>query len=421
MARAEVLTAKKARGLNTFFTDLDHSEGEPDRVLAVRGLKVQFLLKDRVIVGASSMFHKVWADVFGDHTDLVGLLQDGALVPALQDKYASVDEFFDRNPGYGDRARQLFADNTAEFLPWNVDENSGWFQGRFRWAVSDPRSVFRVQTGISDFQANAIAGRLDELVEGAEFFRRGHAVQAVRDVCPEHEAYASNFANLLYRVSGARVVGAEGHFPQANLVKAGITASDHKIADSSIFWDMFVDAVLSNLSSATAVTVERLDRLKFSDIANLRREELFRSFREKFDGLLAEAKGRPPSQDPGRLFFDCMEIDSLAADLRRSFADAIRRELKAKAIEDRVPGIWEIASATASYAVGGPLAAAVGLLSTFKAVPEMTAVLDSRLAESIRQRFEMASAAVMRMAGLSQGKKTALIRAYRSLLIYGVD
>lgn len=233
--------------------------------------------------------------------------------------------------------------------------------------------------------------------------------------------YVSNFVHLMYRISGARVVRAEGHFPQANLVKAGITASDHKVADSSIFWDMFVDAVLSNLSSATAMTIERLDRLGFEDIAKLRREELFRTFREKFDGLLAEAKGRAVPGDPEALFFSCMEIDSLADDLQRTFMAEISKELKARAIEDKMPGIWEVASATASYAVGGPFGVVVGLLSTFKAVPEMTAVVNSTLADSVRQRLEMASAVVKRMLGLSHRRKSALIRTYQRLLVYGVS
>ncbi|MGE4280360.1 MAG: hypothetical protein AB7G62_12270 [Magnetospirillum sp.] len=420
MVNGEALKPNELGGLKTFFTDLDHSDRERDPVLAVRGLKVQLLLKDRVVVGASSMFHQVWLDMFKEHGDLVGLLGDGVLVPALQDKYPSVDAFFDHNPTYGNEARRLFVENTARFLPWNVDENSGWFRERFRWAISDPRSVLRVQTGIPDAQAEAVGKRLDELVEGDDFFRRGHAVQAVRDVCPEHETYVSNFVNLVYRISGARVVKAEGHFPQANLVKVGITASDHKVADSSIFWDMFVDAILSNLSSATAMTMERLDRLGFADIAKLRREELFRTFREKFDGILAEAKGRVSADDPEALFFNCMEIDGLAENLRRSFMAEISRELKARAIEDKVPGIWEMASATASYAVGGPFGAVVGLLSTLKAVPEMTTVVNSRLADSIRQRLEMATATVMRMVGLSHRRKTALIRTYQRLLVYGL-
>ena len=58
--------------------------------------------------------------------------------------------------------------------------------------------------------------------------------------------------------SGSRVVNSESHFPQSNLTRLGVTDDDKIVSDESIFWDIYVETVISFLNSAIKLTPERL-------------------------------------------------------------------------------------------------------------------------------------------------------------------
>lgn len=422
MARElRIIRPEELRGPRSFFTDLDPADGQRDPTAAVRSLKLQLLLKTKVIVGASSLFHTEWLEIFRHQKGLTGLLNDGSLVPALRDEFQTIDDFFIDKSTYHEDARLFFAENTGAVLPWSLEKNSEWFFNCVLGAIADSKSVLRVQTSLSPTEASRLAARVKELRLADKYFKRSHAEQAAREICPEHEAYVSNFAGLVYRVSGARVVKAEGHYPQANLIGVGITPCDIRLSDESIFWDMFVDAVMSYLNSATALTIERIDRLGFGDIADLRAGHLSQTFAEKFDEILKLAKGKVDVHDPASLFLTCQEMEAAADHLKRDFYDALGKELKARAFEDRLPGLFEIASAALEWTVSGPAGAAIGLLTNLLAIPEMTAAIDKKLSERLRRRLDFAKSCLKRVVGLSHQKRTALISMYQKLLLHGFE
>lgn len=280
--------------------------------------------------------------------------------------------------------------------------------------------MLRQGTKITENVASNIVKRIKELKEKGQFFQREHAEQAATEACPEHLEFISKFVGLAYRVSGARVVNAEGHFPQANLAGSGISQGDLQLADESIFWDMFVDAAISYLHSATSLTLERIDRLSFVDIATLRSAHQTQAFIEKFDDLLRAVKVNININDPEQLFLTCHEISEITDQLKRDFYDQLGKELKANAFNQRLPGIYEATSAALQFTLTGASGSAFGLLTSFLAIPEMTTAIDKRLTENIKRRIEYSKNCLSRITGLSYQKRTALIDMYGRLVKYGL-
>lgn len=101
------------QGPRTFFTDLDPADTQQDRTAAIRSLKLQLLLKSKVIIGASSLFHTQWMELFRQQKGLTNLLSDGSLIPALRDQYQTIDDFFIDKKNYHQNA-QFFLMNTPK-------------------------------------------------------------------------------------------------------------------------------------------------------------------------------------------------------------------------------------------------------------------------------------------------------------------
>jgi len=422
MSKTMRLSPDCLKGPRSYFTDLDPKDRLADRLDVLRKLKLQMLTKDRVIVAASSLFHISSAELFFRDPGLTKALNQGVIAPALRDEYSDVSDFFRGRPEaeYTDSSKTFFSQNTGAFITWNLQDNTSWFHNVFLRHLSDQSSLLRTRLNVSQNSIDSFIGNITHLIgqRGAaeRFLRREDIVTASEIFDQKTSDYLINFGHFIYRLSGARVVNADGHFPQSNLVNIPLTDRDELLSDPTIFWDLYVEAVVSQLSSAVRIEEERLDSLSFMDILILRDGLLDTKFADAYDSFIQKAKEEIDIHDPDRLILKQEEISQASETLATRFRKGISQELSKRRIASDVGAIFNVASVIELF-TGGII---TGTVSAAKSIPQITSRFSPRLAESMNNRAKYASRVVSNIVGWSPKQRNALLSGYLSLLRYGI-
>jgi hypothetical protein len=199
-----------------------------------------------------------------------------------------------------------------------------------------------------------------------------------------------------------------------------VAGNEQAISEETIFWDIFVEAVVSYLTSAIRITPERLDRLTFTDIRKIRASLSLHDFSEVYDNLLAQAKRTVSIDDPDRLILKREEIIAAAQQLRREFAQRIGAEVKEADSSQRAGAMWEVVNVLAM--VCNPVMGfIVGCLSALGALPEITTVASKEMSDALAQRKLWLERFINKRLGWSQAHQRAMVDSYRELVQYGLD
>lgn len=419
------LDAVALSGPRSFFTDLDPKDPNYDRKQVELKLKLQFLLKEKVAIAASSLFTDTGYTLLSSEEGLVQSLEEGIIVPAIRNEYVDAKDFFERykHTQWSPRVKEFFIRHTTHSIPWDLEENSSWFEKTFRDHLMDSKSLLRTKTELTEFMAQDFLHHLDtekdKLQTEYKYLRREHiyavASKFGEDIC----SYITNYADLVYRISGSRVVNCESHFPQSNLTNLRVTEADKLLSEDSIFWDIYVETVMAFLRSAIRLTPERLDSLSFIDVLKIRKRLLDKQFTDKYDSLIEKAKAKVDIHDPDRMILQQQEINAAAHSLRKEFTGRILTEAQLKETNPRENSMWELANVLAL--ISSPkIGLMVGTLSAFKSIPEITSLLSKSLAESIRKRYEWMHSFINHRIGWSKEQKKILLDGYRELIEYGL-
>jgi len=307
MIHPEPISPNELTGPRSYFTDIDPKDKSYNQPDVTRKLKLQLLTKKNIVIAASSLFHDIGFTLFSSDPGLTRTLEAGIVLPAIRDKFNGVEGFFDAKgtDGYSPPSRRYFASNTGHYVPWSLTENTKWFQQVFFDNLADNQSLLRSRLPISDSAAIDLLGELNEIValkpDGQQFLRRDDISCVASKMGEATAAYLNNFGHLIYRISGARVVNSEGHFPQSNLANLGFAGNDRQLADARIFWELYVEAVISHITSAARLSEDRLDSLSFEDILKVREGLFDAAFAETFDSLMKMAKSEVNLHDPNQL------------------------------------------------------------------------------------------------------------------------
>ena len=410
-------------GPRSFFTDIDPTDSNYNEQDAIRKLKLQLLTKDRIVIAASSLFHDIGLEVFIENKDLVPALENGIIVPAIRNEFDGVTSFFDNKAGYSEKSKAFFTQHVGHSVPWDLTENSNWFRQHFFEALSDPNSVLRVKGGLNERQACDITTTLNDRI-GSEspanrFLQRKHIQEVGKKYSRRLESFLNNYSNLVYRLSGSRVVNSEGHFPQSNLTKLEIVENERMLSDENIFWDIYSETVFSYLGTAIRLNPDRLDNMGFSDILKMRRSFFDIGFSHEYDNLIALVKQKADISDPDRLILHMHEISQLATQLRDSFSVRVKSELSVVDSSERENALWQIGNALcllASPTVG----LIVGALSALKSIPEITAPISKPLANAMDVRLSWMREFVNSKLSWSGSQRKSFLDAYKSLATYGL-
>jgi len=289
-------------------------------------------------------------------------------MPAFRADKADLSELFARKrfPGCDD-AVQFYSDHVRNTVTWQLDENSGWFRDRFIADLQDGRSVLRRHFGkehedaiddlLCEIQKESLLGRetIDRVSTGLPLkYRR--LLQAYRE--------------LLYHVSGARVVNCESALPQENYIDydlADLQQRRVRLSEEQVLWKLLVELVLDSLQRAV-LPVDVLDSISFEDVMKIRQPLLMSDFQEKYDELIRSVVAPPGADNLRILSID--ELEQIRSELARNFDEVIQKELpkflKKKAFQ-QCKQLASVSSSVALNLVGavpgaGLIASTVGVL-----------------------------------------------------------
>lgn len=411
------------KGPRSFFTDIDSNDKNYDQQDALRKLKLQLLTKEKVVVPASSLFKDIWLNIFKNNEDLTPALESGILIPAIRDQFKDVEEFFE-NKNYGEDNKSFYREHVTHSIPWSLEENTQWFYKHFTGSLIDSKSVLRTKGNISENEAIEILHEINELIQEEElssrFLQRKHIEQVGHKKSTKTKAFLINYANLIYRLSGSRVVNSEGHFPQSNLTKLNIVGNERILSDENLFWDIYAETVFSFLGTAIRLTPERLDNLSFSDILKVRVSFFDIGFATDYDNLIFSVKKNTSLLDPDKLILHMHEISSMAQSVKSKFESRVKSEILVRDSGTTEKALWQMANVVSLLASPG-IGLAVGTLSALNSIPEITAPISNDLSNSLKVRMNWIRNFVNQRVGWSEHQKTSFIEAYRVLAIYGLE
>ncbi|EDN68648.1 hypothetical protein BGP_0474 [Beggiatoa sp. PS] len=423
---ANVTHPNQLKGPRSFFTDLDPRDPDYNKTEITRRLKLQLLTKEKLIIPASSLFHEIgYHLIVGNKKDegLVDCLEKGIILPAIRNQFHSVENFFENKKEYSKQAKQFFTTHVSDYVSWDLKENSMWFKEKFYEGLQDTNSLLREKTSLSNEVVSECIYLLDKEIQkdsSDNFLRREHIEKVGKHYNQTIQDFFNSYANLVYRISGARVVNSEGHFPQSNLTRLGITGNEQDISDDSIFWDIYVEAVMSFLNSAVKLTTERLDNLTFSDILKIRQALFNITFSQTYDELISAAKQKISISDPDKLILKQQEIILSAQELREVFKEKIRFELETKNCEKRENSLWQVANVLALVSTP-QIGMLVGCLNALKSLPEITVAFSKNFAETMDLRLKWMRNYINSKREWNTSQKQSLLDAYKELITYGLN
>jgi len=410
-------------GPRSFFTDIDPTDPNYDKSDALTRLKLQLLTKERIVIAASSLFHDIGLEIFLENKELVSALEQGIIVPAIRNEFDGVESFFESKVGYSEKSKAFFTQHVGYSVPWDLMENSNWFKQHFIEALLNPGSVLRVKGELSEEHASDIIVKLNSLIsseqEGNRFLQRKHIQEAGKNFPTRLQSFLNNYANLVYRLSGSRVVNSEGHFPQSNLTRLEVVENERLLSDENIFWDIYSETVFSYLGTAVRLTSDRLDNMHFSDILQMRRSFFDVGFSHEYDNLISMVKQKADISDPDRLILHMHEIAQIAARLKEGFSSRVRSELSIADTGGRENALWQVVNALCLLA-SPSIGLIVGALSALNSIPEITAPISKPLADAINARLAWMREFVNSKIGWSASQRRSFLDAYRSLAFYGL-
>ncbi len=418
-----LLLPKQLSGPRSYFTDLDPHDAEMSMASVERNLKLQLLTKERVVIAASSLYHNIGFDLFSGSKGLTKALNEGIILPAIRAEFESPKGFFQEKSDYSAPSEKFFIENTSKYVSWSLFDNTSWFKKEFYKSLRNPSSALRVNTTLTDYDVDKIIADCDYRVSISPEGKR-HLGREIIDAVMANYAFdvgttVRGYTNLIYRISGAKVVNSEGHFPQCNLTKIKNSEGQAALSDSSIFWDIYVEAVLQHVTSAARISSDRIDRLDFEDILSIR-SDLFKSkFSVAYDELIAKAKHSVVEEDPEQVILRAEQLSEAAESLRKLFSERVTYENSLIDRKPRETALWQVANVIALFS--NPLIGSiVGTLSALNSLPEITTPISNELSKDIELRGSVLRNLINEKIGWSTSQRKVFIDAYRSLLSYGI-
>lgn len=361
------------RGPRAYFTAFDYRIVERTRNRdklhreVERKLKALLLLKSHIVCAASHLTSRFAYEIFAICPEL---LSESHIIPAFRVDKQTIDELFERKrfPGK-EEALHFFKEHVATTVNWELRENSNWFRERFISELRDNRSVIR--RNLTDVPVGTIESMVDEIAS-SEVLSRALIESYAADLPRKARQVLLNYRELVYHMSGARVVNCESSLPQENYIDydlADISQRRTKLSEEQILWKLLIESVLESFQRAM-IPVELLDTLSFQDILAIRKPLLESPFQDEYDRLINTAI-HGIGTSPGRLF-DIYELERIRETISNTFHAVIEEEIpsyiRRRAKEERK----EMWSTSASVALGllgfvpvpgiGVIAGAAGLL-----------------------------------------------------------
>jgi len=281
-------------GPRAYFTDIDYKivyfrqDRDAYNREVERRLKILLLTKNIIVCAASHLTHEFAYNFLKDNSIL---LEKSMIIPALRrDKQHITDYLEDKRIKRPIKKRMMgfYEDYVNQVVDWELMENTTWFRENLLKALKDERSVIR--RNLFHLPKSKLNSLISE-IERNEILTREIILQSISTWTTREQKILLNFVNMLYHISGSRVVNCESALPQENYIDYSLADfSKHRttLSETQVFVKIFFELAFETLYKNT-LPVELLNVLTFEDIYYLRKPIEKSSFRKKYEELIQKS------------------------------------------------------------------------------------------------------------------------------------
>lgn len=356
------------QGPRAYFTDFDYkivrfkSHKEVYRREVERRLKIILLTKNTVVCAASHLTHEFAYNLFKDNPIL---LTESMILPALRRDIEHITDYLEeRTPGEYPLAQDLgiksylkenmkdfYRDHVNNVVDWELIENTAWFRENLLKALNNDNSVIR--RNLTNLPKGKLAFLIDEIKRN-DILTRELILKNISTWPPSEQKTLLNFVNLVYHMSGARVVRCESNLPQENYIDYSLAdISKHRIilSETQIFWKIFLELAFETMLKR-AIPIELLDTLTFEDIFYVRKPIQKSSFREKYDEMIQKGVQAVERNNPDELLYDINELLQIKDRVSKGFEEVFETELHEVLKNKHVERVKRTGKSTLSLGLG---------------------------------------------------------------------
>ena len=329
----ERVNSSELLGVNAYFTNFDNrivnssTNKEALKRSAERTLKILLLTKNNVVCAASHLENPIAFSLFYENPVL---LEKQLVIPAFRSDKQDIRELFEGKRISKERKLNMISfydEKLSKTVLWNLAENSTWFRDTFVNGLTTDNSVIRSNlSGLSDDEVLSIV----QDVKRHETLGRGDIEAIVEKYDVRTKRIIRNYRELVYHMSGARVVNCESTLPQENYIDYSLADLEHhrtQLSEVQVFWKLFIELILASLHRYR-FPIEALDELSFEDISELRQPISKTSFirdYNRFYQLAADSISKDSRDD---ILYNYCELCEIKDSLEKQFNEVFEKELK---------------------------------------------------------------------------------------------
>lgn len=396
------------QGPRAYFTDFDYKivrfkhHKETYRREIERRLKVILLTKNTVVCAASHLTHEFAYNLFKDNPIL---LTEGMVLPALRRDIEDITDYLEEKapreyPVVQDleiksylkeNMKDFYRDHVNKVVDWELIENTAWFRENLLKALNNDYSVIRRNL------TNLPKGKLNFLIneiEKNDILTREMIFKSISTWSSREQKTLLNFVNLVYHMSGARVVNCESALPQENYIDYSLADfSKHRsmLSDTKVFLKTFFELSFETLYRNT-LPVELLDTLSFEDIYYLRKPLENSSFRRKYDNLIQTSLEiiRDSETNSDVSLCDIEKPLEILEEISKTFEEVFKQELPEFLKKKHQEITKDMRKSTLSLGLGvAGFVPCVSTITTLLSLPSISREFFINLSQGFRSRKEI--------------------------------
>ncbi|MEM2970121.1 MAG: hypothetical protein QXR63_04215 [Candidatus Bathyarchaeia archaeon] len=322
------------QGPRAYFTDFDYTivqfkhDAEVYRREVERRLKIILLTKKNIVCAASHLASEFAYSIFKDNSIL---LAQKMVIPALREDKEHVTDYLKGKrikSSIKEKMQSFYESHVEEVVNWEFMENVAWFRGKILAALNDENSVIRRNLrGIPRQKINSLVREIQK----ENVVTRDLILKSISTWSPKEQRTLLNFVNLVYHISGARVVNCESALPQESYIDYSLTDFSMrrtKLSETQVFLKIFFELAFEILNK-NPLPVALLDELSFEDIYYLRKPLENSAFQKKYDDLIQNCIQivRSAEVDTGGVMYDIAKPIEIIDKISETFEEIFEKEL----------------------------------------------------------------------------------------------
>lgn len=330
------IESKAFSGARAYFTSFDNTIVEQQKDLTSfkkqieRALKILLLTKNNIVSGASTITSSEFIYDFFQQNSI--LLSENMIVPALRNDKKSVAEYVERLPRISSEKKIemifFYNNHIKNVVNWELLENSNWNKKTFLQGFYEPHSV--IMRNLKDVTSNEIKNFINDIEQQDVFDKQVVENAMLKFLKRENDIIIKNYRELIYHISGARVVNCESNLPQENYIDYSLADMKERktmLSELQVFWKVFLELFFETFNKPK-IPIEVLDLLSFEDIQKIRLPLLESGFADNYDNLVKKSINAVTENEPDKLLLSIEELFSIKQNLNFYFKEVFEKEIK---------------------------------------------------------------------------------------------